>query len=177
MGEPPVGDPPKVELTADEKKKFWINQRTPDLAAPVMSTSFATFSVPEKDEGFDEIRYDFQKGPKAAEYMKNWILERKLTTRVENLTPGEYFKSQWKAWQVEFKKWKSAQNEWRSAQGKKAAMKAAKEAAKKAAEEAKAAAEKAKAEAAEKAKEEAEKAKEAGEEAKTEENAEEKKDG
>ena len=43
---------------------------TGHLAPYVMSTSFPKFSVPEKGEGFDEIRHMWAKDGKAVEYMK-----------------------------------------------------------------------------------------------------------
>merc|ERR1712217_929248 len=84
-------DPPKVELTADEKKAWHVKGGKPDLLPYVLSACFHQFSTPDKEEGFDEIRHDWAKQPKASEYVKNWVLERKLTTRIDDLKPGQWF--------------------------------------------------------------------------------------
>merc|ERR1711920_730524 len=92
---------------------------------------------PEKEEGFDEIRYDWNKNGKAKDYMKNWVLEKKLITRVENLVPGQWFYAKQREWQKTFGHYQAKQNEWRASVWKKAAAKIAaeKEAAEKAGRE------------------------------------------
>jgi len=129
----------------------------------VMNTSFSKFSLPDADEGFDKIKYSWDKSDKALEYVKRWIHEKKLTTRVEDIGPSPWFKQKHAQWQTALQLWKVKQNEHRGMVARKAAARAAKVAKKAAAERAakiqeavKAkAAEKAKAEAAEKAKAEA----------------------
>merc|ERR1712113_994349 len=55
-------EPPKVELTAEEKKTLkFVYSQTPDVSSYVLSTSFGKFSAPKKEEGFDDIRYDWEK--------------------------------------------------------------------------------------------------------------------
>merc|ERR1712203_753537 len=63
--EPLDETPPKVELTAEEKKLWFAKSSTPDLLPFVLNTTFAEFTVPEKEDGFDEIRYDWNKNGKA----------------------------------------------------------------------------------------------------------------
>jgi len=136
-------DPPKVELTAEEKKITFRKLKESDMALYLLNTSFTKFTVASEDEGFDEIRYEFAKGAKAAEYLKKWILDRKQSSRVEDLSPSAWFKTNLAAWNKTYAAWKKKLEDYKAQLAKKAAEKAAK-AAKKAAEAAKkAAAEKA----------------------------------
>merc|ERR1711870_232582 len=158
-------DPPKVELTADEKKAWHVKGGKPDMLPYVLSATFHQFSTPEKEEGFDEIRYEWAKQPKASEYIKNWVLERKLTTRIDDLKPGQWFLGKRSQWNSLIHSWQSKQSEYRNKvarrESEKAAKKAAALAAKKA-EEAVALAKKRKAEEdAKKAEEDAKKKEEA----------------
>lgn len=145
---------PKVTLTAEEKKVTFRKLPLPDIPEQLLNTSFTKFSLPELDEGFDDLHFEWSaKGPQAAQTLQKWVLERKLTSRVEDLAPSMWFKTKWAAWQKLFHQWQSKQMEYRSKVQKKATEKAQKEAKKQQAlklAEAKAAAEKAKKEAAEK---------------------------
>ncbi|CAE7939977.1 EMB2654, partial [Symbiodinium necroappetens] len=57
-----LGDePPKVELTEEEENlSFLPKGAVPDLTPSVLSKAFANFTIPEKDEGFDEIKFIWQ---------------------------------------------------------------------------------------------------------------------
>merc|ERR1712039_180630 len=135
--EPLNETPPKVELTAEEKKIHYFKSQCPDMTGYLLSTSFATFSLPEKDEGFDDITYSWTKGTKAQEYIKKWILERKLSTKVEDLVPSKWFWDEKSRYEGELAKFHAKLVEWRTATIKKEQDKAAKAAAKVAAEKAK----------------------------------------
>merc|ERR1712066_129815 len=126
-------EPPKAELTAEEKKMSFAKRDTKDLTPVVMSASFTKFTLPTKDDGFDDIKYEWSKGAKCDEYLKKWILERKLSMRIEDLQPSTWFNQQWAKWQTALKAWQSKLNEHKSALQKKAVAKAAKEAKKAAA--------------------------------------------
>merc|ERR1711972_201454 len=56
--EPVMGEPPKYQLTDDDKRIKFRTTSTPDLAENVFNTFFQNFSVPSKEEGFDAIRYE-----------------------------------------------------------------------------------------------------------------------
>merc|ERR1711966_378589 len=86
-------EPPKVELS-DEDKKAWFYKGTPDLVPYLLSTTFTKFSIPEKAEGFDDIRYEWQKAPKCADHLKEWKLEKKVQLKIEDLRPGEWFQAE-----------------------------------------------------------------------------------
>mmetsp|Transcript_4847 Transcript_4847/g.11307 ORF Transcript_4847/g.11307 Transcript_4847/m.11307 type:complete len:908 (-) Transcript_4847:111-2834(-) len=136
-------EPPKVQLTAEEKKAWYVKKTIPDISQYALNTSFAKFSLPEKQEGFDEVAFEWAKADKAKDYLKAWILERKLTTRIEDLHPSTWFHQKLAQWQRVLQEWHGKQNAFKTAIQKKAAEKAAKvakaAAAKKAAEATKAA--------------------------------------
>mmetsp|Transcript_45932 Transcript_45932/g.116793 ORF Transcript_45932/g.116793 Transcript_45932/m.116793 type:complete len:927 (+) Transcript_45932:75-2855(+) len=126
--EPMDEEPPKVELTAEEKKLVFRRNPIPDLTSYSLNTSFVKFSVPDKDEGFDEIRYDWSKQDKCRDYLKQWVQEKKTTTRIEDLQPGDWFVSKWKDWQKTLQSWHAKQNTYKAAVAKRAADKAARQA-------------------------------------------------
>jgi len=84
-------EPPVAELTDEEKKVTFTAKNLKDLTPQVLSASFSKFTTPEMDEGFDDIQYEWQKAAGAKDYLKNWVLEKKLTTRIEDLRPGKEF--------------------------------------------------------------------------------------
>merc|ERR1711966_345330 len=95
-------EPPKVELTDEEKDVKFFKKALPDVAPQVIASTFGRFTTPAQDEGFDDIQYEWFKGDKADSYLKEWVLKQKRTTRIEDLKPGEYFKDK----KVEFTKLK-----------------------------------------------------------------------
>merc|ERR1719265_1214504 len=183
--EPEETEAPKVSLTAEEKNIKFFDHKLKDMTEKELALTFTKFSLPEAGE-FDAVQYAWAKEKDATAYVKNWILERKLTTRVEDIMPGASFKEKSSKWTTESGKWHGVQKSFNAAVKKKATERAAKiqrNAARKAAFEkkvaAKAAAEKAAAE--KKAKEEEAKAKAAeekkeGDEEKKQEEPEEKKE-
>jgi hypothetical protein len=85
--------PPEVELTEEEKKIWFSPPVANDLTSTVLSQTFPTFALPEDTEGFDEINYEWQPASKATEYLRNWILEKKVTSKIEDMKPSEWFKT------------------------------------------------------------------------------------
>merc|ERR1712190_90109 len=51
-------EPPKVTLTDEEKAVKFRKRATPDVGDYLPNTNFSKFSVPSKDEGFDNIRFE-----------------------------------------------------------------------------------------------------------------------
>merc|ERR1719161_356355 len=90
-------DPPKVELDADEKKQIFRTPPVPDLPPNILNKIFAKFTLPDKSEGFEDIQYEWGSEKKASEYIKKWITDRKLSTPVEDIKPGQWFKTKWAA--------------------------------------------------------------------------------
>jgi len=126
-------EPPKVELT-EEEKQMWFRRSAGscvDLTSTVLNQSFGSFSIPEKSEGFDELRYEWQNGDESKDYLRKWVLDKKRTSRMEELQPGQWFQDKVKEWQKLFAEWQAKQKVYKTS----AAQKEKEAAAKKAAEE------------------------------------------
>lgn len=119
-------EPPTVQLTQEEKKIWFAKPSVPDLTPYSLSKSLASFSIPDKAEGFTELKFEWVKAAKAQEYLKEWVSDKKLTTRVEDLTPSDWFTAKWSAWQKLLQTWHAKHNEHKAAVAKKEAAKAAK---------------------------------------------------
>jgi len=179
--EPMETDPPKAELDAEEKKLSFRPVTVPDLAQNILNTAFTKFTLPEKADGFDDVRYEWLKdGAKAKKHVEEWIAARKLTSRVEEIQPSSGFYNIKKDWEKAVSDWHGALSKYKSMIAKKKADKAAKEAkkiAKEKAAAAKAAAAKAAAEKAAEEGKEPEKVEETPEEPEEEEEEEEEEAG
>jgi len=103
--EPEETEPPAVELDEKEKEMLFTPKTIPDLAPGVLQASYSKFTTPEEEEGFDEIRYEWQKGDKATAYLKKWVTEKKLTTRIDDIKPGADFKTKSNEFEKLFKQW------------------------------------------------------------------------
>merc|ERR1712187_87965 len=82
--------------------------------------SCARFSVPEKSEGFDEIKFNWTKDAKCKEHVKNYVLAKKATTRIEDLTPSDWFKKKFTQWEKSLDQWHQKLREYEAAVAKKA---------------------------------------------------------
>merc|ERR1712083_161586 len=78
-----------------------------------LARSFADFTLPTKEEGFDEVRFEWAKEKACEEYLKAWVLERKLTQRVEDLQPGQWFKDQYAEWNNIVGDWRRRHSDWK----------------------------------------------------------------
>lgn len=104
-----------IELTEEEKKLWFVKHEMSDLTPAVLAKAYASFSLPIKEEGFDEIRYVWSSEQQSAAHMKAWMLDLKKTQRAEDLEPSEWFKEQYSAWQKALQGWRTVQNEARDA--------------------------------------------------------------
>jgi len=86
-----------VELTDAEKALSYRKLSVPDVTDNALVKSYANFSVPTTEEGFDSINYAWQPEGAVATLLKDWIFAKKLTQRVEDLKPGDSFKEAWAA--------------------------------------------------------------------------------
>jgi len=115
--------PPTVALS-EEEKKMWFRPvslgGTPDLQGLVLNQSFSQFSIPDKEEGFDDVRYEWQDATKSRDYLRNWVQERKRTSRIEDLQPGAWFEEKLKEWLQKFPEWQAKQKEYKNSAAKKA---------------------------------------------------------
>merc|ERR1719203_2499782 len=125
----------EVELTDEEKAQWFRKTGVPDISEQVVSKSYADFTFPTADEGFDEISYKWQSEDASSKLLKDWIFAKKLTQRVEDIQPGAWFKEQWQAWTKGLQEWRKKQTEWKDPAKKKALLAAKAEARKKEAEE------------------------------------------
>jgi len=122
---------PVIELTEEEKKQWHKKLAAPDISQATLSKSYASFALPEESDGFDEIRYVWQKQAECSKILGEWIHERKMTQRVEDLTPGDWFKGLWTKWQKAVADWKRKQSEWKDPSKRKALLAKKKQEAKK----------------------------------------------
>jgi len=105
--------PEQAALTEDDEKVWFLPPAQPDLRENMVDKCFANWSIPDKTEGFDAVKFEWQNEAGSKDYLKKWILERKRTSRVD-LKPGEWFQTtqtevtkkmtEWKNKQVEAKK-------------------------------------------------------------------------
>jgi len=97
--------PPVATLTPVEKQICFQKTAMPDLVAAVLSANFAKFSIPDESEGFDEVRFTWSSADESAEHLRRWATDLKLTTRIEDLQPSEWFKEKWVDWQKDLQAW------------------------------------------------------------------------
>merc|ERR1712008_250397 len=80
-----------VELTGEDRKLIHLKKPTSDLLPLDIGKCFHRFSIPEVDEGFDNIKYEWADEEACQEYLTSWISKRKATQRIEDLQPGKFF--------------------------------------------------------------------------------------
>eukprot|EP00930_Biecheleria_cincta_P025118 TRINITY_DN1791_c0_g2_i1.p1 TRINITY_DN1791_c0_g2~~TRINITY_DN1791_c0_g2_i1.p1 ORF type:complete len:794 (-),score=208.88 TRINITY_DN1791_c0_g2_i1:36-2144(-) len=103
-------EPPKAELTEEEKTAVFPKRGAGDLAPLALSKSLTNFTLPEKSEGFDEVKYVWEPADKASEYLRNWVLEAKRTTLLEHLQPSKAFTEKFLTWQKQQVEWSQKQS-------------------------------------------------------------------
>lgn len=111
-----------VELTEEEKQIVYRKSAVPDMGERDLAKCYAQFSLPTKAEGFDEVAFVWQKDAKCAEVLKSYVMERKMSSRAEDLTPGADFKEQYGKWQEALKLWRSCQAEFKDPAKRKVAQ-------------------------------------------------------
>eukprot|EP00929_Paragymnodinium_shiwhaense_P000312 TRINITY_DN100555_c0_g1_i1.p1 TRINITY_DN100555_c0_g1~~TRINITY_DN100555_c0_g1_i1.p1 ORF type:complete len:830 (+),score=287.97 TRINITY_DN100555_c0_g1_i1:83-2491(+) len=102
---------PPVELTDEEKKVMFRTSQIPDLAPNVLAASFADFTIPAKEEGFDEVRFEWRDSKKSEEYLRSYVVDRKKTMRLEDLKFGEWFQTKLSEWTNQLSAMKAKQAE------------------------------------------------------------------
>jgi len=128
-------EPVQVELTEEEKSLSYRTSTTPDISERELTKSFAKFSLPSKEEGFEAISFAWQAEADCAALLKKWILQKKLTQRAEDLQPGAGFKETWTKWQKTIQEWRRRQADYKEPSKRKALAAKKLETAKKAMEE------------------------------------------
>merc|ERR1719215_716440 len=99
-----------------------------DLTTTTLNQSFGSFCIPEKSEGFDELRFEWQDAAQSKDYLRKWVLDKKRTSRIEDLQPGQWFQEQAKEWQKLFAEWQAKQKVFKSSAAQKEKEAAAKKA-------------------------------------------------
>jgi len=115
--------PPQVELTEEEQKMCF--RQIPagsngDVTTAVMSQAFGSFTIPGEDEGFDEVRFEWQDAESSKEYLSKWVKERKITSRIEDLQPGQWFADKSAEWTKTLLEWQKKHKEYSTSAAKKA---------------------------------------------------------
>lgn len=106
--------PPKVELTPEERKQLFRKTDVPDVSLLALGAAFAQFTIPTQAEGFDQVIFPWHTKTKSEAYLKDWQQSRRLTIRVEDIQPSDWFNKQWSSWQAQLQKWKQHQTEWKA---------------------------------------------------------------
>merc|ERR1712194_104762 len=98
-------EPEKAELTEEEKNTWFRPTSPPEMQNKHIERNFTKFSVPEKAEGFDEVVFDWQGEAKAKEHFRAWLLDKKKTSRIEDLQPSQWYLDKLKAMQATLKEY------------------------------------------------------------------------
>eukprot|EP00429_Kryptoperidinium_foliaceum_P013594 CAMPEP_0176047026 /NCGR_PEP_ID=MMETSP0120_2-20121206/23354_1 /TAXON_ID=160619 /ORGANISM="Kryptoperidinium foliaceum, Strain CCMP 1326" /LENGTH=906 /DNA_ID=CAMNT_0017380441 /DNA_START=69 /DNA_END=2786 /DNA_ORIENTATION=- len=107
-------EPPKVELTDEEKKTWFRTKQQSDLKSTVFDQCFASFTLPQQSEGFDSIKYLWQDEAAAKEYLHSKVLAKKKVTRLELLQPSEWFNEKLNAWKKLWAEWQKKQADFKA---------------------------------------------------------------
>eukprot|EP00930_Biecheleria_cincta_P031030 TRINITY_DN2150_c0_g1_i1.p1 TRINITY_DN2150_c0_g1~~TRINITY_DN2150_c0_g1_i1.p1 ORF type:complete len:921 (+),score=279.57 TRINITY_DN2150_c0_g1_i1:51-2813(+) len=112
-----LGDePPKVELTEEDLKQYFRPKvGNGDLQPAVLGKFLAKFTIPEKSEGFGDVKYIWDAEETSKTYLRNWIVETKRTMRIEDLEPSKYFTEKLEAWKKQFADWQAKQKAFKAA--------------------------------------------------------------
>ena len=102
-----------VELTEEEKSLKCRQPVVADMSERDLARSYASFALPQKSEGLDEVAYAWGSESSCSALLKSWIMEKKQTQRAEDLTPGADFRQAWTAWQKALSDWRKAQAEFK----------------------------------------------------------------
>jgi len=111
-----IGAPAELEKEQAQCQK--PKDSLPDISAEALTESFSKFSLPEKGEGFDEIRYEWSAKHQCEDYLKKWMLERQRSLRVDDLEPGDWFREQRQRWQKQVQEWAAKHKAYHSAKVK-----------------------------------------------------------
>eukprot|EP00437_Effrenium_voratum_P003273 CAMPEP_0181419836 /NCGR_PEP_ID=MMETSP1110-20121109/12278_1 /TAXON_ID=174948 /ORGANISM="Symbiodinium sp., Strain CCMP421" /LENGTH=923 /DNA_ID=CAMNT_0023542863 /DNA_START=46 /DNA_END=2815 /DNA_ORIENTATION=- len=102
-----------VELTEEEKKLWFRRKDVPDLTSKDMSSSYEKFTLPSSEEGCDKVTFLWYKEAQCKEYLQKWVLERKMTQRVEGLQPSDWFRQKHNEWNRMLGSWKRAHQDFK----------------------------------------------------------------
>lgn len=107
-------EPPAAELTEEEKKVLFPKRDVCDITASALASGLSQFASPSADEGFDKVDYVWDKEAAAKEYLRSWSADKKITTKIEDLQPSEWFQEKFADWQKSLQNWQLLQQEFKS---------------------------------------------------------------
>merc|ERR1712187_166447 len=106
---------PKATLTDEDKQaKFLKPQHWKDLLDGVLNSNFSNFSIPDKSEGFDEVKYEWDNEAKSKQYLKNIVSEKKITSPMPELQPTEAFQAKMAEFQKITQEYEEKQREFKA---------------------------------------------------------------
>ena len=114
MKEQPQEQPPVAELDEEEQKLWFLPRPVTDMVSTVFNSTFTDFTIPNEEEDFTEIRYEWATALASKEYMRSWMQAKKITSRVEELTPSDSFSTKVAEWQKLQNEWQTKQKEFKS---------------------------------------------------------------
>merc|ERR1740121_3200579 len=113
---------PEPELTEEEQKQWFRKSTNPDISSAVLARTYASFTLPGEDEGFDEIRYEWQAEQPCKALLRDFVLENKRTQRVEDLQVSDWFKEHLSKWQKVLQDWRNKEREYKDPAKRRAAQ-------------------------------------------------------
>lgn len=96
----------------EEDEKAWLEEVIDEQHENELARSFEKFTIPSEEEGFQEICFVWDGEEESNEDLKQWMAEKKLVQRVEDLRPTAWFKEKLREWQTVLSKWKRRQEDW-----------------------------------------------------------------
>eukprot|EP00928_Gymnodinium_smaydae_P007295 TRINITY_DN12642_c0_g1_i1.p1 TRINITY_DN12642_c0_g1~~TRINITY_DN12642_c0_g1_i1.p1 ORF type:complete len:849 (-),score=205.53 TRINITY_DN12642_c0_g1_i1:276-2822(-) len=102
-------------LSAEEEASAWYKKsRLPDLKEHVVDKHFVDFSLPQKSDGFEEVRFPWENAAACKARMEKFVTHKKLTARIDDLKPSSWFSDKMAAWQKALHSWQMKATEFRS---------------------------------------------------------------
>merc|ERR1719230_26099 len=89
----------------------------PDANDRHVTKKFAQFTIPTKEEGFDEVKFVWADQAGATAHLQKYVLDRKKNSRVEDLKPSAWFTEKHTAFTKQLKEFRTKANAWRSKSG------------------------------------------------------------
>lgn len=90
-----------LELSAKEEKCFFRTKAVLDLPQRVLSSTFISYTIPEVGEGFDEVKFVWSDRPACNKRLHDFRLEKKISERMDDLVPSEWFRQRYNSWVIE----------------------------------------------------------------------------
>lgn len=105
--------PAVAELTEEEQAMKFRKTGLPDITQEAFALAYSKFSIPQKSEGFDDVRFSWDSESQCTTFLKEWVLKNKMLMRVEGLQPSDWFKEKYDAFKKFFSELKRKQLEFK----------------------------------------------------------------